>query len=75
LRPLRSRKPFVLYKKSTKSGLIWYAKFWNEEAYKFVLTRSTGVIAEGKKQYRYEAEQEARAMLSYIPLEKADSER
>jgi integrase len=66
---LKSRKSFVLYKKSTKSGLIWYAKFWNEEAYKFVLTRSTGVIAEGKKQRRFEAEQEARAMLPSLTLE------
>jgi integrase len=75
VRPLKSRKSFVLYKKSTKSGLIWYAKFWNEEANKFVLTRSTGILAEGKKQRRYEAEQEARAMLPSITLEQKDSER
>jgi hypothetical protein len=55
MRPLRTRKPFVLYKKSTKLGSVWYAKFWNEDAYRFVLTRSTGVLATGMRSGKGEA--------------------
>jgi len=66
MRPLKTRKPFTLYKKETKSGLVWYARYWDEATQRYALTRSTGVPAEGKKQRRYEAEQAARDMLSKI---------
>jgi integrase len=59
-------KPFVLYQKETKTGPVWYARFWDEAARRYAVTRSTGVIAEGKKQRRYEAEQAAREMLPRI---------
>jgi integrase len=63
MHPKKSRKPFVLYLKATRSGAVWYAKFWNEAESKFTVTRSTAIYAEGKKQRRYEAEQAARTML------------
>jgi len=66
MRPKKVRKPFTLYKKETQGGLVWYARFWDETARRYAVTRSTGVLVEGKKQRRYEAEQEARKILSRI---------
>jgi len=66
MRPLKTHKPFTLYKKETQAGLVWYARFWNDTARRYAVTRSTGVLAEGKKQRRYEAEQAAREMLPSI---------
>ena len=66
MRPLKTRKPFTLYKKETQSGLVWYARFWDETTRRYAVTRSTGVHAEGKRQRRYEAEQAARDMLPGI---------
>ncbi|MDR0464521.1 MAG: hypothetical protein LBG94_05310, partial [Treponema sp.] len=59
MRPINARKPFTLFKKETKSRTVWYARFWDETALRYAITRSTGIIAEGKKQRRYEAEQAA----------------
>jgi len=56
MRVQRARKPFVLYKKETKSGVVWYARFWDETTRRYAVTRSTGVLVGGKKQRRYEAE-------------------
>ena len=47
------RNPFSLYKKLTKQGLVWYA-----------LKRSTGIVAEGKRERRREAERKALEMLA-----------
>jgi integrase len=66
MRPLKTRKPFTLYKKETKTGAVWYVRFWDETTQRYAVTRSTGVPAEGKKQRRYEAEQAARDMLPRI---------
>ena len=66
MRPSKTRKPFTLYKKETKSGAVWYARFWDATVRRYAITRSTGVLAEGKRQRRYEAEQAARSMLPSI---------
>jgi integrase len=66
MRPKKARKPFTLYQKKTKAGPVWYARFWDEAAWRYAVTRSTGVLVEGKKQRRYEAEQAAREMLPRI---------
>jgi hypothetical protein len=42
---------------------VWYARFWDEAAKRYSITRSTGIPAKGKKQRLYEAEQAAREML------------
>jgi hypothetical protein len=63
-----------LFLKEAKVGSVWYARFWDEAAQRYSLTRSTGILAEGKKQRRYEAEQAAQDMLAGIdfkPKEKA----
>ena len=66
MRPKKVHKPFTLYKKETQSGMVWYARFWDETARRYAVTRSTGILVEGKKQRRYEAEQAARDMLPRI---------
>jgi hypothetical protein len=66
---LRRRNPYTLFKSKTGIGLIWYARFWNEKAKKYTLTRSTGIIAEGKKERKREAELKAKEMLSGIRFE------
>ena len=60
------RRPFTLYKEPTKSGTIWYARFWDETAGKYNRSRSTGVLVEGKKKRLFEAEKAARKL--YIEL-------
>jgi hypothetical protein len=60
------RRPFTLYKEQTKSGTYWYVRFWNEEAQKYALSRSTGVPVEGKRERKREAEDIVRAMLPTI---------
>jgi hypothetical protein len=57
--------PFSLYKKPARSGpSVWYARYWDKEACRYSVTRSTGVLAEGKRERRTEADAQARAMLS-----------
>jgi integrase len=63
MRPSKNHQSFTLYQKQTRAGPVWYARFWDEKTRRYALTRSTGVLAEGKRQRRYEAEQVARAML------------
>jgi hypothetical protein len=46
------RNPFSLYKKQTKQGVVWYARFWDFKAEEYSIKRSTGVLAEGKKERR-----------------------
>jgi len=67
--PLQRRNPYTLYKKKTGIGLIWYARFWNKKAKKYTVTRSTGIIAKGKKERKREAELKANKMISEIHFE------
>ena len=73
MRPKKARKPFTLFKKETKDGPVWYARFWNEHSRKYAVARSLGVAAEGKKIRRYEAEQAARKMLPDVKFERASA--
>ena len=61
------RQSFTLYKEKTKSGTLWYARYWDEAARKYKYSRSTGVKVEGKKERRREAEDAARILLETIP--------
>jgi integrase len=56
------RRPFTLYKEQTKSGIFWYARFWDDAFQKYKHSRSTGVLVEGKKERRYEAEEAAKKL-------------
>jgi hypothetical protein len=60
------RCPFTLYKEKTKSGFVWYARFWDAEVKKYSQSRSTGIPVEGKREHRKKAEDVARTMLSSI---------
>jgi integrase len=64
------RRPFTLYKENTKSGTFWYARFWDEEAQKYKHSRSTGILVEGKKERRYEAEEAARKLIPEVEAAK-----
>jgi hypothetical protein len=66
MRPKKPHKPFTLYRKETQAGATWYVRFWDEAVRRYAVTRSTGVLVEGKKQRRYEAEKAAREMLPRI---------
>ena len=65
------RRPFTLYKENTKTGIVWYARFWDEAAQKYKHSRSTGVFVEGKKERRYEAEEAARKLFENFEVNKA----
>ena len=75
MRPKKTHKSFTLFRKKTKSGALWYARFWDESSRRYAVTRSTGVYAEGKKQRRYEAEQAAREILPVIRFAPAAPEK
>lgn len=61
--------PYSLYKKQTKSGVLWYVRFWDEIQKKYTCYRSTGILVEGKREKRIEAEKVALKMLTDICLE------
>jgi hypothetical protein len=69
------RHLFTLFKKKSGNGPVWYARFWNEKAGKYTKARSTGILAEGKKERKREAELKTQGMLSEIrfEMETADS--
>ena len=55
------RYPFTHYRKKSKNGTtIWHARFWDETLQKYAISRSTGILVEGKKEHRREAEEAAR---------------
>ena len=66
------RCPFSLYEKQTKKGLVWYARFWNEKARKYTLTRSTEIYVEGKKKRRSEAESPYLQKIYLLPKKVTD---
>ena len=66
-------RSYSLYRKKSKQGYVWYVRFWSYGEQKYVLTRSTGVLAVGKKKRYWKADEEARRILStlhYSPTNK-----
>ncbi|MCX7026727.1 MAG: hypothetical protein NT061_04380, partial [Spirochaetes bacterium] len=58
---------FGIYKHSNKDGpSVWFVRFWDETTRHYAMTRSTGVLVEGKREHRDEAMSAARAMLPEI---------
>lgn len=66
MRPIKARKPFILSKRNFKIGKVWYVRFWDEAVRQYTVARSTGVLVEGKRERRYEAEQASLEMLPRI---------
>ena len=56
------RYPFTLVKIKSKVGIMWHARFWDESLQKYAHSRTTGILAEGKKEHRREAEESARKL-------------
>ncbi len=75
MRLVRNRSPYSIYKKETKSGLVWYARFWNEKTRKYSIDRATGILVEGKKERRAEAEKAAREILENISFNNQISDK
>jgi len=63
MRSSKNHAPYSLYKKSTKSGLFWYVRFWDAETKKYNTVRSTGIPVEGKRERWREADDAAKAIL------------
>ena len=58
---------FTLFKHLNSDGsYTWYARFWDQNAGKYSVARSTGVIVEGKRERKPEALLAANAMLPTI---------
>ena len=68
------RYPFTLYKKTSKYGTtIWQARFWDETLQKYAHSRTTGVLVEGKKERRKEAEEVARKLFDELTTVKTNT--
>ncbi|AEF86418.1 site-specific recombinase, phage integrase family [Treponema primitia ZAS-2] len=66
MRSLNDHALYSLYKKSLKSGIFWYVRFWDESLKKYAHSRSTGILVEGKRERHREAEEAAKVMLPRI---------
>jgi hypothetical protein len=54
---------FTLYRKKSNNGTtIWHARIWDATLKKYAFSRSTGVLVEGRKERRREAEEAARKL-------------
>ena len=60
------RYPFTLYKVKSNLGTMWHARFWDEELQKYAHSRTTGVLVEGKREARREAEEAARKLAPLV---------
>jgi len=56
------RYPYTLYKVKSKLGIMWHARIWDETLKKYAHSRTTGILAEGKKENRREAEDAAKKL-------------
>jgi len=65
------RYPFTLVKIKSKFGTMWHARFWDESLQKYAHSRSTGILAEGKKERRREAEEAAKQLYEKFTEAKA----
>jgi len=56
------RYPFTLYKVKSTNGIMWHARLWDETLQRYAHSRTTGVLVEGKREQRREAEDTARKL-------------
>ena len=62
----RKHGAYSLFRKQTKKGEVWYARFWDRSEGRYSLVRSTGIVARGKKGRRQAADDAAREMLGEV---------
>jgi len=61
------RTPFSLFTRVAPSGKrVWYAKFWDDDAERYVASKSTGVVFAGRRGGRDAAAKVAEAMLAEV---------
>jgi len=65
------RYPFTLVKVKSKAGTMWHARIWDESLQKYAHSRTTGILAEGKKERRREAEEAAKKLYDEFCITKA----
>jgi hypothetical protein len=65
MRPTKERKPFTLFKTQTKSGPVWYARFWDDVSRRYAARGLPGFWRKAGKRAD-EAEQAAREMAEGI---------
>ena len=56
------RYPYTLFKVKSKIGIMWHARFWDETKQRYAHSKTTGILAEGKKENRREAEDAAKRL-------------
>jgi integrase len=71
MRSSKKHAPYSLYKKLTKSGVVWYVRFWDAETQGYNIVRSTGILVEGKRERWREADDAAKAIFERLQQEKA----
>ena len=65
------RYPYTLFKVKSKIGIMWHARFWDEPLQKYAHSKTTGILAEGKRENRREADDAAKKLYEeYIVLQK-----
>jgi len=65
------RYPFTLVKIKSKVGTMWHVRFWDKSLQKYAHSRTTGILAEGKKEHRREAEEAARKLYDEFLVSKS----
>jgi integrase len=68
------RYPYTLYKVKSKLGIMWHARFWDETLQKYAHSRTTGILAEGKKENRREAEDAAKKLYQDFITQRNEAE-
>ena len=68
------RYPYTLYKVKSKHGIMWHARFWDESLKKYAHSRTTGVLVEGKRENRREAEDTAKKLFDEFIVQRKETE-
>ena len=68
------RYPYTLYKKQSKIGIMWHARIWDESQQRYAYSRTTGILAEGKRENRREAEDAAKKLYEDFIAQKKETE-
>ena len=68
------RYPYTLFKVKSKLSIMWHARFWNETQLRYAYSRTTGVLVEGKRKARREAEGTAKKLYDEFIAQKKEAE-
>ena len=68
------RYPYTLFKVKSKLGIMWHARFWDESQLRYAHSKTTGVLVEGKREARREAEGAAKKLYDEFIAQKKEAE-